>query len=287
MARGPVPAETAGELKERIDAERHGSPFLVYRDETGRQLIQILGEDLGRLSVGRSEAADVSVAFDAEVSRVHAELECLGEEWTLADDGLSRNGSFVNGERVVGRRRLRDGDVLRFGDTLVLFRAPSRAGADETAAAKDRPDVAGVTETQRRVLVALCRPFGAGSEFATPATNKQIAEEVFLSVDAVKANLRALFERFEVGDLPQNKKRIRLAELAVRSGVVSPRDLDGWPYGLIRVTVESSRFAVQTAPMATATSAGSLPTGIGGPATAAALGSILVTVESPPFATQT
>jgi DNA-binding NarL/FixJ family response regulator len=77
------------------------------------------------------------------------------------------------------------------------------------------------------VLVALCRPFATGSEFATPATNKQIAEEAFLSVDAVKANLRALFQRFEVGDLPQNKKRIRLAELAVRSGVISPRDLDG------------------------------------------------------------
>ncbi len=226
MGRGPVPAETAGELKQRIDAERRGAPFLVYRDEKGRQLIYTPGKDRRRLSVGRSEAADVNVAFDPEVSRVHAELERLGEEWTLADDGLSRNGSFVNGERVVGRRRLRDGDVLRFGDTLVLFRAPSRAGADETVAAGERPHAASITETQRRILVALCRPFGPGSEFATPATNKQIAEEVFLSVDAVKANLRVLFERFEVRDLPQNKKRIRLAELAVRSGVVSPRDLD-------------------------------------------------------------
>ncbi len=202
MGRGPVPAETAGELKQRIDAERRGAPFLVYRDERGRQLIYTPGEDRRRLSVGRSEAADVNVAFDPEVSRVHAELERLGG------------------------RRLRDGDVLRFGDTLVLFRAPSRAGADETVAAEERPHAASITETQRRILVALCRPFGTGSEFATPATNKQIAEEVFLSVDAVKANLRVLFERFEVRDLPQNKKRIRLAELAVRSGVVSPRDLD-------------------------------------------------------------
>lgn len=229
MARGPVPAETAGELKERIDAERRGVPFLIYRDEEGSQLVCALADDRQRLSIGRSEAADVSLPFDAEVSRVHAELERLGEEWTLADDGLSRNGSFVNGERVVGRRRLRDGDVLRFGDTPILFRSPSRAAADETVAATERPGVAVVTETQRRVLVALCRPFSAGSEFATPATNKQIAEEVFLSVDAVKANLRALFQRFEVGDLPQNKKRIRLAELAVHSGVVSPRDLEGDP----------------------------------------------------------
>jgi hypothetical protein len=84
-----------------------------------------------------------------------------------------------------------------------------------------------VTDTQRRVLVALCRPFREGSEFASPATNKQVADEVFLSVDAVKANLRALFETFDVGDLPQNQKRVRLAELALRSGVISPRDLEG------------------------------------------------------------
>jgi pSer/pThr/pTyr-binding forkhead associated (FHA) protein len=226
VARGPVPAETAGELKERIDAERVGVPFLVLRDADGRQLIKALGENRDRLSIGRSDGADLSLSFDPEVSRVHAELERVGEEWTLADDGLSRNGSFVGGERVVGRRRLRDGDVLQFGDTLILFRAPSQVGTDETVAATDRPDVGGVSETQRRVLVALCRPFASGSEFASPATNRQIADEVFLSIDAVKANLRALFERFEVGDLPQNKKRIRLAELAVRAGIVTPRDLD-------------------------------------------------------------
>jgi pSer/pThr/pTyr-binding forkhead associated (FHA) protein len=226
VARGPVPAETASELKERIDAERNGDPFLVYRDDEGRQRLHRLVARRDRLSVGRSEEADVSLAFDPEVSRVHAELGRVGAEWTLADDGLSRNGSFVNGERVVGRRRLRDGDAMRFGDTFVLFRAPSQVGADETVAAKDRATVASVTETQRRVLVALCRPFATGSEFAAPATNRQIADEVSLSVDAVKANLRTLFERFEVGDLPQNRKRIRLAELAVRGGIVLPRDLE-------------------------------------------------------------
>ncbi len=225
MARGPVPAETAGELKERIDAERGGVPFLVYRDDGGEQRVRKLAATRDRLSVGRSEEADVSLPFDPEVSRVHAELERLGAEWTLVDDGLSRNGSFVNGERVVGRRRLRDGDALRFGDTVVLFRSPAQAEAGETIAAKDRPDARDVTETQRHVLVALCRPFAAGTEFATPATNREIADEVHLSVDAVKANLRSLFERFEVGDLPQNQKRVRLAELAMRAGVVSLRDL--------------------------------------------------------------
>jgi pSer/pThr/pTyr-binding forkhead associated (FHA) protein len=224
MSPAAVPAETAGELKERIDAERRGAPFLVYRDAQGRQLVRPL--DRERLTVGRSESAEVRLDFDPEASRVHAELERIAGDWILVDDGLSRNGSFVNNNRVVGRRRLRDGDVLRFGGTTALFRSPSQRGAEETIASSERPEASAVSDTQRRVLVALCRPFGEGREFATPATNKQIAEEVYLSVDAVKANLRALFERFEVGDLPQNQKRIRLAELALRSGVISPHDLE-------------------------------------------------------------
>lgn len=225
MTREQLPAETATELKGRIEAERRGRCFLVYRDGEGSQVIRELGEEPGRLSVGRSESADVPLGFDPEVSSLHAELERIAADWILADDGLSRNGSFVNGERVVGRRRLRDGDALRFGNTLVVFRAPG-AAAEETAAAGDMPDAASISETQRRVLIGLCRPFREGSEFATPASNKQIAEEVFLSVDAVKSHLRALFEKFDVGDLPQNQKRIRLAELAIKSGVISPRDLE-------------------------------------------------------------
>jgi pSer/pThr/pTyr-binding forkhead associated (FHA) protein len=225
MPQGAVLAETAVELKERIEAERRGQPFLVYRDGTGEQVIATLADEPGRLALGRNDTADITLDFDEEVSRVHAELERVGGEWALVDDGLSRNGSFVNGERVVARRRLRDGDALRLGGTVILFRSPDQA-EDETVPAKDRLEATDVTETQRRVLVALCRPFRSDSAFATPASNRDIADEVFLSVDAVKANLRALFDRFDVGDLAQNKKRVRLAELALRSGVISPRDLE-------------------------------------------------------------
>ena len=60
---------------------------------------------------------------------------------------------------------------------------------------------------------------------ATPATNQQIADELFLSVQAVKAHLRALFEKFGVEDLPQNSKRAALVERALQSGLISGRDL--------------------------------------------------------------
>jgi len=80
-----------------------------------------------------------------------------------------------------------------------------------------------LTERKRKVLVALCRPV-ADSRSATPATNPQIAEEVFLSVDAVKSILRELFDQFGLGDLPQNEKRSRLVSIVLDSGVLAARD---------------------------------------------------------------
>ena len=81
-----------------------------------------------------------------------------------------------------------------------------------------------LTPAQRRVLIALCRPF-KDSTYATPATNQQIADELVVSVDAVKSTLRALFEVFGVDALPQNQKRASLALQAMRTGVITRRDL--------------------------------------------------------------
>jgi hypothetical protein len=219
-------ATSAPELKAQIEAERAGRPFLVHRDAEGEQQLLPIGEGTTEIWVGRSGSADLRLVWDDEVSSLHAQIAVVGEECTLVDDGLSRNGSFVNGERVRGRRRLRDGDMLRFGRTVALFRSPGQAGADSTVVANDDAlTAAGVSAGQRRVLVALCRPFRDGAAFATPATNQQIAGELHLSVDAVKTHLRALFEKFGVTDLPQNAKRLALVERALQSGLISERDL--------------------------------------------------------------
>jgi hypothetical protein len=47
---------------------------------------------------------------------------------------------------------------------------------------------------------------------------------VHLSVDAVKAHLRVVFDRLGLDDLPQNQKRARLAALALVNGLVRQRD---------------------------------------------------------------
>jgi FHA domain len=219
----PLHRSTPAELKLRLEAERRGTPFLLLYDGGGRQVIHELAAAGGPVTVGRGPTCGVALAWDREVSRLHAELAPVGGHWVLVDDGLSRNGSFVNGERVVGRRVLRDGDRLCFGDTPVIYREAANAGASSTIAAPSTPGAISLTPTQRQILVALCRPV-RDSAFAIPSSNREIAEEVSLSIDAVKAHLRALFERFGLEDLPQNQKRARLAATALLQGIVTHRD---------------------------------------------------------------
>jgi pSer/pThr/pTyr-binding forkhead associated (FHA) protein len=216
---------TAPELKAQIEAERAGRPFLVFRDGAGAQAIVAIEAGVGELWVGRSESCAVRLVWDEEVSALHAQIEVVGDECTLLDDGLSRNGSYVNEERVHGRRHLRDGDTVRFGRTAVLYRRPGQGAPEETVVAADAPAAASVSPAQRRVLVALCRPYKEGPSFATPATNQQIGEELHLSVDAVKTHMRALFEKLGVGDIPQNQKRVALVERALQTGIVSRGEL--------------------------------------------------------------
>jgi FHA domain len=226
MSAGPFSRHQASpsELKARIDAERLQAPFLVFRGPDDEQQIFALEQNGGRLSVGRDPMCGVCLDHDDQVSRLHAELENVGDVWALVDFGLSRNGSFVNEERVSGQRVLHDADVLRFGSTHLLFRSPLERDQRETRAATG-DDLPALTRTQRRIVVALCRPYRDASPFVTPASNAEIAREVSLSIDRVKAHLGALFELLGVEDLPHTHKRVRLAELALRMGVVTRRDL--------------------------------------------------------------
>jgi hypothetical protein len=102
MSAGPFSPHQASpsELKARIDAERRHAPFLVFRAADDEQRIFALEGNGGRLRVGRDPMCEVCLDHDDQVSRLHAELENVGDVWALVDFGLSRNGSFVNEELV-------------------------------------------------------------------------------------------------------------------------------------------------------------------------------------------
>lgn len=96
------------------------SPVLLYEDDRGRQRLFML-KDHGAVTIGRDEEVDVTLPWDGSVSSVHAELVRLGVRWLISDEGISRNGTFVNDQRVHGRRRLRHGDLIRVGATVLTF----------------------------------------------------------------------------------------------------------------------------------------------------------------------
>jgi pSer/pThr/pTyr-binding forkhead associated (FHA) protein len=213
------------ELKARIEAERVGDPFVLYRDADGEQRIVPMGSQAREVTIGRHGECDVLLDWDERVSGLHAELRSSAGHWLVVDDGLSRNGTFANGERVAGRRRLHDGDQVEVGATMLIFREPGRRRARSTAVMGREGAAPELSPAQRRVLVQLCRPFAEGSPYATPATNQQIAEELHLSVSAVKTHLRALFQRFGIGELPHNEKRAALVQAALDTGAVLPVEL--------------------------------------------------------------
>jgi predicted component of type VI protein secretion system len=219
----PAHSLSPSERAALANAEREGAAFLAYRDGFGDLRLVPL-EPFARLTIGRTADNDVVIEGDPQVSRVHAVVERIGGGWALQDDGLSRNGSFVNGSRAQGLRRLADDDVLRVGETSILFRCPAPA-ADESTVATSTASAAGVTDAERKVLVALCRPLLDPATAAAPASNREIAGELVLSLSGVKSHLRSLSAKLAVADLPQNRKRAELARRAIETGLVTPRDV--------------------------------------------------------------
>jgi len=71
-----------------------------------------------QLNIGRDSSNEI-VINDAEVSRRHSRLTFQGGKYVLEDLG-STNGTFVNGQRLAGPRVLKAGEVVSFGEQIVL-----------------------------------------------------------------------------------------------------------------------------------------------------------------------
>jgi HD-GYP domain-containing protein (c-di-GMP phosphodiesterase class II) len=74
--------------------------------------------DGSEFCIGRDAACTLRLDFP-DISRVHARIYHDGQNWLIEDCG-SRNGVWINGERV-GRRQLEDGDLVKVGSTLIRF----------------------------------------------------------------------------------------------------------------------------------------------------------------------
>lgn len=207
--------------------ERSGRPFVLFHDDDGEQHIVELDVAQTPLTIGRRSSNDISLTWDQEVSRVHAHLERTGGGWELADEGRSRNGSYVNGERVDGRHILRDADVVRLGTTVLLYRAPTPTvklrretgvTADVSIRAADQ-----IQQDALAVLRSLARDVAA-HPMPEPDRSAQLHadDSAGHTPEEAEAVLRLLYRRFGVAHLVENERRLVLLDRARSSGAPPP-----------------------------------------------------------------
>jgi FHA domain len=168
-------------------------------------------------TVGRGLGVDVLLE-DPSVSGLHAEIVRRGPYLYVADLGLSRNGTRVNG-RPVARRVLEDGDVLSFGSARCRVEGLSRDGLAPEAEMR-KSAVPELTRRELDVLVSLCRPALSDDAFVTPATAREIAVDLVVTEAAVKQHLLRLYVKFRVPEGPN--RRTRLANEVIALGLVRP-----------------------------------------------------------------
>jgi pSer/pThr/pTyr-binding forkhead associated (FHA) protein len=182
----------------------------------------VLDDD--RMTIGAEDSNRVCLADDGTVSRLHAVVENYGSGWAVRDLG-SRNGTYINGRRVLGEQALHPGDELRVGKTRIIFRdqdAPLRTTRGTQVLDVDpSPEL---TRRERDVLHALCRPLASVQPFSQPASIRAIAGELVVSDAAVKQHLLRLYDKFGLTDRSENR-RVRLANEAIARGVIGLGDL--------------------------------------------------------------
>lgn len=118
-----------------------------------------------QLTIGRDATNDI-VINDAEISRRHARLTFQGGKYVLEDLG-STNGTFVNGQRLAGPRVLKAGEVVSFGEQIILVFEVNTVDAGATMVS---PRAAAVPSVSRPATPPPPAPAEyAGSVPASPA----------------------------------------------------------------------------------------------------------------------
>ncbi len=187
-------------------------PYIRIEDSGG---VIPLSQDV--TTVGRGSGVDVRLD-DPSVSALHAEIIRRGRYAYVADLGLSRNGTRVNG-RLVARRVLQDGDVLTFG--TARCRVGGIAAEDVPAEVElSRSAAPELTRRELDVVTSLCRPALSDEAFVAPGTAREIAVDLVVTEAAVKQHLLRLYQKFRI---PEGaNRRVRLANEVVALGLVRP-----------------------------------------------------------------
>ena len=101
----------------------------------GQETKQELTE--GQTLIGRQPDCAITIS-QPSVSGRHARIQGEGGEFALEDVG-SRNGTFVNEQRIQGRVKLRHNDAIRFGNAVARFHDPAAERAEVAPSSSPTP----------------------------------------------------------------------------------------------------------------------------------------------------
>ena len=155
-----------------------------------------------RFTIGRDADNDIVLSGDMRASRRHAELQNRSGGWLLRDLH-SRNGTFLNGERV-SKGPLRGGDRIKVGDSTFSFVAEKdpRATIADTHSDNSETEPA-LSARENEVLTLL----------AQGLTDREIAEELVISLATVRSHLD------RIRDKTGCRRRPDLTRLAIDLGL--------------------------------------------------------------------
>lgn len=112
---------------------------IVVEDDTGRRQVVPFAQE--EIDVGRAASGNGLCLPERNVSRRHARF-VRANGAVFVEDLDSKNGTLVNGERLTGRRRIREGDLVQIGDyDLAVEGSEDRARDRDTGPTQDLPAV--------------------------------------------------------------------------------------------------------------------------------------------------
>jgi hypothetical protein len=116
----PPPVEDEPAAEPELDGATvvAGGARLIAKHEDGSEMEYNLG--LKATTIGRAPGNVIEVAGES-VSRRHAEVALASGGYTIRDLE-TRNGTWVNGQRIAEDHTLRDGDLVQIGTVVLVFK---------------------------------------------------------------------------------------------------------------------------------------------------------------------
>ncbi|HDQ13230.1 MAG TPA: FHA domain-containing protein [Sediminispirochaeta sp.] len=143
-----------------------------------------------RFSIGRGTDRDL-ILSTAGVSRRHACVYRDGNDLYI-EDSDSRNGTFLNGARIEGRRLLHHGDILQIGgyEFSICYQEPGEAGDQTIVEYRRDPKSAfartyGLSVREQDVLYLLLRG----------KTSPEIGEKLYISSGTAKLHIQNIYKK--------------------------------------------------------------------------------------------